>query len=130
MIRNLDEKLLMKPVAINFADKLSEFSQHWSPKIIAQMNDYHFKLVKMQGDFVWHSHPDTDEVFIVLAGQMTIEFRDGEVNLKTGEMCVVPRGVEHKPYAEQVCQMLLVEPAGTVNTGNAGGELTAGDEWI
>ncbi len=117
--------------AINFENKLKKFSEHWSPKIIAQMNDYHFKLVKFQGDFVWHHHVDTDEVFIALDGDMSIEFRDGKVNLKAGEMFVVPRGVEHKPFAEKECRILLIEPAGTINTGDAGGDLTASnDVWI
>ncbi len=121
----------MKPSVINFAQKLTTFSDHWSPKIIAQMNDYHFKLVKFQGEFVWHKHNETEEVFIVLHGRMAIDFRDGPVELEAGEMIVVPRGVEHKPRAEVECQVLLVEPAGTVNTGDAGGELTAKDEiWV
>jgi mannose-6-phosphate isomerase-like protein (cupin superfamily) len=116
---------------INFQEKLAAFSEHWSPKIIAQMNEYHFKLVKFQGDFVWHRHDDTDEVFIALEGEMSIEFREGKVNLKAGEMFVVPRGLEHKPYAQKECKVMLVEPAGTVNTGDAGGDLTAEDDvWI
>ena len=122
---------LMKYQATNFVSKLSLFSDHWSPKIIAQMNDYHFKLVKIQGEFVWHSHAETDEVFIVLAGSMDIHFRDGLVALNSGEMVVVPKGVEHKPFAAVECSILLIEPAGTVNTGDAGGELTARDNiWI
>lgn len=117
--------------ATNLEEKLSQFSEHWVPKIIAQMNDYHFKLVKFKGDFVWHRHADTDEVFITLDGEMTIEFRDGKVALKSGEMFVVPKGVEHKPYAKRECQIMLVEPAGTVNTGDAGGKMTAeNDIWI
>jgi mannose-6-phosphate isomerase-like protein (cupin superfamily) len=116
---------------INFKEKLATFSEHWSPKIIAQMNDYHFKLVKFQGDFVWHRHDDTDEVFIPLEGEMSIEFREGKVDVKAGEMFVVPKGLEHKPCAEKECKVMLVEPAGTVNTGNAGGDLTAEDNvWI
>ena len=95
------------------------------------MNDYHFKVVKLQGDFVWHHHAETDEVFIVLDGAMTIEFRDGKVDLHTGEMFVVPQGVEHKPCAAKECAILLVEPTGTINTGDAGGKLTAADDvWI
>ena len=95
------------------------------------MNDYHFKLVKFKGDFVWHQHDDTDETFIVLEGKMRIDFRDGSVELKAGEMFVVPKGVEHKPFAEDECQILLVEPAGVVNTGDAGGEMTAEpDVWV
>jgi len=121
----------MEYIAINLQEKLAKFSDHWSPKIIAQMNDYHFKLVKFQGDFVWHSHADTDEVFIALAGEMTIEFRDSKAYLKTGEMFVVPKGVEHKPFAEKECKIMLVEPAGTINTGDAGGDLTAENNvWI
>jgi len=121
----------MEYIAINVQEKLAKFSDHWSPKIIAQMNDYHFKLVKFQGDFVWHSHADTDEVFITLDGEMTIEFRDGKAHLKAGEMFVVPKGVEHKPCAEKECKIMLVEPAGTINTGDAGGDLTAeNNAWI
>ena len=116
---------------INLQEKLGKFSDHWSPKIIAQMNDYHFKLSKFQGDFVWHSHADTDEVFIVLDGAMRIDFRDGSVELKAGEMFVVPKGVEHKPFAQMECNIMLVEPVGTINTGDAGGDLTAEDNvWI
>jgi mannose-6-phosphate isomerase-like protein (cupin superfamily) len=117
--------------AINFHDKLRLFSEHWSPKIIGQVNDYHLKLVKIQGEFVWHSHADTDEVFIVLDGSMEIHFREGLVTLNSGEMFIVPKGVEHKPFAAAECSILLVEPAGTVNTGNTGGDMTAADNiWI
>jgi len=116
---------------INFEEKFSKFSDHWSPKIIAQMNDYHFKLVKFQGDFIWHNHDDTDEVFMVLDGEMTIEFRDGRIELKQGELFVVPKGVEHKPRAKEECKIMLVEPAGTINTGDRGGDFTAEDNvWI
>jgi mannose-6-phosphate isomerase-like protein (cupin superfamily) len=121
----------MKYSPINLAEKLSKFSEHFSPKIIAKMNDYHFKLSKFQGDFVWHSHADTDETFIVLDGAMRIDFRDGLVDLKAGEIFVVPKGVEHKPFAEKECQLMLVEPAGTLNTGGANSDLTAEDNvWI
>ena len=116
---------------INFNEKLAKFSDQWSPKVIAEMNDYQFKLVKLQGDFVWHDHVDTDEVFIVLDGAMSIEFRAGKVNLSAGEMFVVPKGVAHKPYAEEECKVLLVEPRGVVNTGDAGGAFTAdNDLWV
>lgn len=116
---------------INLEEKLAKITEQWSPKIVAQMNDYHFKLVKLQGDFVWHSHPETDEVFIVLEGQLRIDFREGSLTLRKGEMVVVPRGLEHKPYAEKECHLMLVEPAGTPNTGDAGGERTvANPEWI
>ena len=121
----------MKFKGINIKDKFTKFDEQWSPKIIAQMNDYHFKLAKIQGEFIWHSHPETDEVFIVIAGQMRLEFRDGYVELKEGEMFVAPKGVEHKPVAAQECQIMLIEPAGTINTGDAGGELTKPDKvWI
>ena len=117
--------------AINLADKFSLFSEQWSPKIIAEMNDYHFKLAKIQGDFVWHTHHDTDEVFLVIDGRMDIEFQDGSVALQAGELLVVPKGVAHKPFAQEECLIMLVEPAGTVNTGDAGGERTAQDDvWI
>jgi mannose-6-phosphate isomerase-like protein (cupin superfamily) len=117
--------------AINFQDKLSRFTDHWTPKVVAQMNDYQLKLVKIQGEFVWHSHTDTDEVFIVLEGRMRIELRDGGVDLGPGEMFVVPKGVEHKPSAPDECRILLVEPSGVVNTGDAGGAKTApNDVWI
>jgi len=116
---------------ISFSGKFATFSKHWSPKIIAQMNDYHFKLVKIHGEFVWHSHADTDEVFIVLDGEMTIHFRDGHVALRSGEMFVVPKGLEHKPFADRECKIMLVESAGTMNTGDVRSELTAEDGvWI
>lgn len=116
---------------INLNDKFSRFSDHWSPRVIAEMNDYQFKLVKVQGEFVWHDHPDTDEVFIVLEGTLDIEFRDGKVTLESGEMFVVPRGREHRPVAKNECKLMLVEPKGVVNTGGAGSELTAeNDIWV
>ena len=106
-------------------------NEQWMPKIIAQMNDYQLKLAKIEGDFTWHSHPETDEVFIVLEGCLQIDFRDGAVKLQAGEMFVVPKGTEHKPFAEHECSILLVEPLGTVNTGDAGGDMTApSDVWI
>ena len=116
---------------INLKEKLSLFSDHWSPKVIAEMNDYQFKLVKIQGEFVWHHHEDTDEVFIVIEGTMKIEFEDKTVELNEGDMYVVPKGVEHKPYAEEECKVMIVEPRGVVNTGNTDGDLTASnDVWI
>tara|TARA_B110000116_G_scaffold168920_1_gene145994 strand:+ start:67 stop:426 length:360 start_codon:yes stop_codon:yes gene_type:complete len=116
---------------INLKDKLSKFSDHWSPKVIAEMNDYQFKLVKIKGDFVWHNHEDTDEVFIVIEGSMEIKFEDQVIELDEGEMYVVPKGIEHKPFAENECKVLLIEPRGVVNTGNTEGELTASnDVWI
>tara|TARA_B100000900_G_C20546100_1_gene702624 strand:+ start:161 stop:520 length:360 start_codon:yes stop_codon:yes gene_type:complete len=118
-------------VKINLQDKFSKFSEHWTPKVIAEMNDYQFKLVKIEGEFVWHNHSDTDEVFIVVEGKMMIEFEHETIELNQGEMYVVPRGVQHKPYAEQECKVMLVEPKGVVNTGEASGDLTAqNDVWI
>jgi len=116
---------------INLQEKLTRFSEHWSPKIIAQMNDYHIKLAKVQGELVWHDHPDTDEMFIVVQGKLDIHFRDGKVSLNEGELYVVPKGVEHKPVAEVECHILLIEPVGTVNTGDVVNEKTApNDVWI
>jgi mannose-6-phosphate isomerase-like protein (cupin superfamily) len=121
----------METTVINFKEKFGLFSERWSPKVIAQMNDYHFKIAKIQGDFVWHSHPETDETFIVVHGKMMIEFRDGVINLEAGEMCIIPKGVDHKPFADEECHIMMVELAGTVNTGDAGGEMTVkGVEWI
>ncbi len=111
--------------AVNLAEKFGKFSEHWSPRIVATMNDYEFKLVKLQGEFVWHSHAETDEVFLVIEGAMSIALRDGQVDLAAGEMFVVPRGVEHKPFAAAECKVMLIEPRGVVNTGAAGGALTA-----
>ena len=117
--------------SINLQEKLTKFSEHWSPKIITQMNDYHIKLAKVQGEFVWHNHPETDELFLVVSGELDIHFLDGKVSLSAGEMYVVPKGVEHKPIAEAECHIMLIEPAGTVNTGEVVSEKTApNDVWI
>jgi mannose-6-phosphate isomerase-like protein (cupin superfamily) len=116
---------------INFRQKLGLFAEQWQPKVVAEMNDYQFKIVKLQGDFIWHDHKDTDETFIVLEGTLRIDFRDGCVNISAGEMFVVPRGVQHKPYAESEVKLLLLEPRGVLNTGHEGGERTAvNDVWI
>ncbi|HUI31331.1 MAG TPA: cupin domain-containing protein [Candidatus Acidoferrales bacterium] len=121
----------MEHKAISLQEKFGKFSDQWAPKIIAQLNNYHIKLVRVKGDFTWHDHKDTDEVFLVIDGELRIDFRDGNVVLREGELFVVPKGVEHKPFAEKECKMLLVEPAGTVNTGDAGGDRTApNDVWI
>lgn len=121
----------MNPAPINFQQKFSLFSEQWQPKVIAEMNDYQFKLVRLAGDFIWHDHPDTDETFMVLEGTLRIDFRDGAVTLSAGEMFVVPRGVEHKPSATHEVKLLLIEPRGVPNTGDAGGERTAAnDVWI
>src|SRR6201996_3917523 len=103
---------------INFAQKFSLFDERWQPKVVAEMNDYQFKIVKLLGDFVWHDHTDTDETFIVLEGTLRIDFRDGAVHVSAGEMFVVPKGVEHKPYAESEVKLLLIEPRGVPNTGD------------
>jgi len=118
--------------AINFNDKFGLFSERWSPKVVAEMNDYQFKLAKVEGDFVFHSHADTDETFIVLDGCLRIDFDDGFVEVKAGEMYVVPKGVSHKPFAESETQLLLIEPRGVINTGDVKNEaLTAQtDVWI
>jgi mannose-6-phosphate isomerase-like protein (cupin superfamily) len=118
--------------AINFNQKYSLFNDRWAPKVIAEMNDYQFKLVKVKGEFEWHSHEDTDETFIVIEGVLQIKFRDGIVNLKQGEMFVVPKGVEHKPVAENEVKILIIEPRGVLNTGNLeNNELTAKNNvWI
>jgi mannose-6-phosphate isomerase-like protein (cupin superfamily) len=117
--------------AINFAEKLGLIHEQWSPRVVAELNDYQFKVVRIEGDFIWHDHPETDEAFIVLDGHLRIDFRDGSVLLGPGEMFVVPKGVEHKPFAEREVKMLLVEPRGVLNTGNAGGERTASNDiWV
>ena len=117
--------------SLNFAQKFGLFSEPWQPKVIAEMNDYQFKLARLQGDFIWHHHDDTDETFIVVEGRLRIDFRDGHVDVSQGEMFVVPKGVEHKPYAEHEVKLMLIEPRGVVNTGKEGGARTASnDVWI
>jgi mannose-6-phosphate isomerase-like protein (cupin superfamily) len=117
--------------AINLREKFGMFEEQWSPKVIAEMNDYQFKLVKLEGDFVWHSHAETDETFFVVEGELRIDFRDGAVTIGPGEMFVVPKGVEHKPFAAGEVKLMLIEPKGVVNTGDAGGEMTAkNDVWV
>ena len=117
--------------AIDFGEKFELFSDTWSPKVIAEMNDYQFKLVRLQGDFVWHQHDETDEVFIVLEGEIVIDFDNGPVTLKAGQLLVVPKGVRHCPRAEREAKVLLVEPRGVVNTGDIQSQLTArNDQWL
>ena len=116
---------------INLQEKLALFNEHWTPKIVEELNDYQIKLVKIQGEFVWHDHADTDELFFVVEGEMEIEFADHTLSLIAGEMCFVPKGVTHKPKAEHECKVMLIEPRGVVNTGEVEGELTAeNDVWI
>jgi len=121
----------MNHKSINFNQKFSLFNEQWQPKVIAEMNDYQFKIVKIKGDFVWHHHKETDEAFIVIDGNLRIDFRDGCVHISAGEMYVVPRGVEHKPYAEEEVKLMLIEPRGVPNTGEEGGERTMpNDVWV
>jgi mannose-6-phosphate isomerase-like protein (cupin superfamily) len=123
--------LNMTTTSINLKEKLELISEHWSPKVIAEMNDYQLKLVKLKGEFVWHQHDETDELFFCVKGDMKIELRDGSVSLTEGELYIVPRGVEHRPVAAKECQVLLIEPQGVVNTGGVESELTApNDQWI
>lgn len=118
-------------VPVNFESKLSQIDEVWNPKIVATMNNYHLKLAKFHGEFTWHSHENTDEVFIVIKGEMQIHFRAKVVLVKQGEMCVVPKGVEHKPSAENICEVLLIEPEDTINTGSEQNEYTVDNlDWI
>ncbi|MGW9304236.1 MULTISPECIES: cupin domain-containing protein [Streptomyces] len=116
------------PVPVNLSDKLAQFSELWSQKKVAELNDYEVKLAKLKGEFVWHSHEGTDELFLVISGRLTIQLRDGDVVLEPGELFVVPRGVEHCPVADEETAILLFEPAGTINTGDAGGPMTRAAE--
>jgi len=117
--------------AINFEQKFGLFKEQWAPKVIAEMNEYQFKVAKLEGDFIWHSHAETDETFIVVEGRLRIDFRDGAVEIDAGEMFVVPKGVEHKPCAEHEVKLMLIEPRGTLNTGDQVNERTAqNDVWI
>jgi mannose-6-phosphate isomerase-like protein (cupin superfamily) len=116
---------------INLSSKADLIEELWSPRVVAELNDYQFKVVRIEGDFVWHHHPETDEAFLVLDGELRIDFRDGALRLRPGELFVVPRGVEHKPFAAKEVRLLLIEPRGVLNTGTAGGERTAqNDVWI
>jgi mannose-6-phosphate isomerase-like protein (cupin superfamily) len=115
---------------VRLKDKLAAFSDHWRPKIVAQLNDYEVQVVKVRGEFVWHKHDDTDDFFLVLKGQLTIQLRDRNVELEEGDLFVVPRGVEHCPRADDEAHILLIEPTGTPNTGDAGGPMTARKERV
>jgi mannose-6-phosphate isomerase-like protein (cupin superfamily) len=118
------------PDKVNLAEKLALVDEHYSPKIVGCLNDYKLEVVKVLGEFVWHKHDDTDDFFLVLRGCLTIQLRDGDVELAEGEFFVVPRGVEHCPRADEEAHVLLIEPAGTPNTGDAGGPLTAEETRI
>jgi mannose-6-phosphate isomerase-like protein (cupin superfamily) len=111
--------------AVNLDAMLARFSEHWAPKKIAQLNDYDVKIVKIQGEFTWHSHADTDELFLVIDGAVTIQMGDSDVRLGPGELFVVPHGIEHCPRSDVETALLLIEPRGVVNTGDAGGDMTA-----
>ena len=128
----MDQSSTQAPyVAINLARKLDLIGDTWQPRVVAELNDYQVKLVRIEGDFVWHNHPETDEMFLVISGELRLDFRDGAVTLRAGEMFVVPKGVEHKPFAREEVRMLLVEPRGVLNTGHEGGERQApNDLWI
>jgi mannose-6-phosphate isomerase-like protein (cupin superfamily) len=115
---------------VNLEDGLSRFADLWRPKIIAELNDYKVQLVKVQGEWVWHKHDETDELFLVIAGDLTMEMREGDVELGPGDLLIVPKGVEHRPRTSELCQLLLIEPFGTPNTGNVGGERTAPEERL
>ena len=115
---------------VNLAEKLALVNQHFSPKIVAELNDYKIEVVKVQGEFVWHAHEETDDFFLVLKGQLQIQLPDRVVDLNEGELFIVPRGVRHCPRAESEAHILLIEPTGTPNTGNAGGDRTAVEERI
>ena len=116
---------------INFKSKFSKFTDQWSPKVIAEMNDYQFKLVKIKDDFIWHKHDDTDEVFIVMEGQIFIEFENETVEINEGEMIVIPKGTEHKPFSKKETKVMIIEPKGVTNTGNKRDKLTApNNTWI
>lgn len=116
---------------IDLRERASRVPALWSPRVVAELNDYQFKVARLEGEFVWHRHDDTDEAFLVLEGELSIELRDGEVRLRAGELYVVPRGVEHRPVARRECRILLIEPRGVANTGDAGGDRTApNDVWI
>lgn len=113
------------PHAIDLNERFAQFAEPWAPKVVARLNDYEIKLVRLDGEFVWHTHPDTDELFLVLDGDLTIQLRDGDVQVGAGQMFVVPRGIEHCPKATGKVRAMLIEPAGVVNTGDAGGQLNA-----
>ena len=117
-------------MVVNVAAKFAQFSEHWSPKIIGQVNQFQIKAVKLQGEFVWHSHAETDELCWVQEGELCMEFRDRTETVRAGEFLIVPRGVEHRPVAEHECQLVLIEPEGTVNTGDATGVTSAQPTWL
>ena len=116
-----------QPEAVTLVDKFAAFNDHWSPKVVAELNGQHVKLGKFRGEFVWHAHEHEDEMFLVHRGSFRLEFRDRSVTLNAGDFIVVPRGVEHRPVADEEVEVILFEPAGTLNTGNTVNELTVRD---
>ena len=127
----MTESAEIKHDVINLSDKLARFSEHWSPRVIAEMNDYQFKVVRIEGEFIWHSHPETDEAFLVLEGLLRIDLPEGCVHVKPGELYVVPRGVEHRTAAQTETKLMMIEPRGVLNTGHEGRKRTAlNDVWI
>ena len=122
---------MKKSRKVNIKKKFSKFSEYWSPRVLAEMNDYQFKIAKIKGDFIWHNHEHTDEVFIVIEGSMKIYLKDNTIHLSEGDLYVVPKGIDHKPFAERECKIMLVELRGTKNTGNQTNKLTFKDnQWI
>ena len=123
---------IVKIKKINITQKLKKISEFWSPKVIAEMNDYQFKLAKVKNEFVWHKHEDTDETFFIVNGQLTIELKKMEkIILNKGDMVVIPKGIEHKPIANEECEIMLIEPKKTINTGNVKNQMTTkNDQWI
>ena len=123
--------MIKKNIKINFREKFEKFSEYWKPKVITELNDYQFKLVKIKGDFIWHNHEDTDEAFIVLDGKIFIEFEEKIEEINKGEMIIVPKGIKHRPYAKTEAKIMIIEPKGVVNTGEILDKLTApNDDWI
>ena len=122
---------IMKIEKISIDQKLKKINEHWSPRVFAEMNDYQFKLAKVKDEFIWHKHEETDEAFFVINGRLTIELKEEKVFLEKGEMVVIPCGVEHRPFAEEECEIMLIEPKETVNTGNIISEMTVkNDQWV
>lgn len=116
---------------VKFPEKFARVAEHWSPKVVAQLNDLHVKIAKVEGEFVWHSHPETDELFLIHKGSLDMHYRDRVVTLNAGDLHIVPKGVEHRPVAATECEIIMIEPAGTMNTGDAGGDRTVDEPpWI
>ncbi|MFL3052485.1 MAG: cupin domain-containing protein [Candidatus Neomarinimicrobiota bacterium] len=121
----------MKIKKINLNQKFKKVYEYWQPKVIAEMNEYQFKLAKVKDEFIWHKHEETDETFFIIKGQLTIELKNEKLFLNKGEMVVIPKGVEHRPFADKECEIMLIEPKETVNTGNISNEMTAkNNQWI